>query len=256
MKIETVGADKLRLTISQWLLHCFGLLILTGSVLVVFYLMKEYTIVCNKKLYNHANQCTLESDIFNVYHTSTNLGELQQAVVVSGRSSKGGTIYYVVLKTSNGLINLTGGSSSGRSDKDAAADAINSYISKSLDKGYKVPYPTAWWIYALVAIFPLIGIVLLSVKGAIIVFDGTAQTVVIRRKGIFGSNENTFLFTEIEKVIIQEFRNARGYVTYRLALALKDKSPMPLVSSYDASSTKIERIAKQLNEFLDRYRTS
>ncbi|TAL59857.1 MAG: hypothetical protein EPN84_10475 [Legionella sp.] len=253
MKLETISSDKRRLIIKQWLLHSLGLLLIIGSVFAVLYLMQEYTIVCKEKQANRAGQCTLETNIFNLYHTSTNLGELELAAVLS-KPSKGNTVYFVVLKTSSGLINLTGGSSSGRSEKDTAAEGINSYITQSLETTYKVPYPTPWWYYAFVALFPLIGFGLLAVKGEVIVFDGTQRTVISTKKGLFGGGEAKLSFADIDKIIILEVKGSRGVKSSRLAFALKDKEkPLLIANSYD-SQTKVESIAKELNEFIDRYR--
>jgi hypothetical protein len=250
MKIYTVGTNKIRLTISQWILHLFGILILIGSFLAISFLMMEYTIVCKEKQPNTAKSCSLESSIFNVYRSTTQLGTLKGAFVQSGRGSKGGTIYSVNLVTKNGTVNLTGGSSSGRSNKDIAAEAINTYISKSLDTHFKVPYPTPWWVYALVAIFPLLGIFLLAARGAVIDFDRLLKTIVMSRKGFFYTDEQQLSFSDVDRVIIQEHLGSKGGKTYRLALALKDKPPLPLVSTYDSSLSKKERIAKQLNDFM------
>ncbi len=250
MKIDTIGANKIRLTISQWVLHSLGILILIGSFFAVSLLMLEYTIVCKGKQLNSANSCFLESNIFNLYRSTTSLGTLKGAFVQSERGSKGGTVYSVNLVTSNGNINLTDGSSSGRSNKDIAAEAINTYISKGLDTHFKVPYPTAWWIYALAAIFPLLGIYLLTVRGASIDFNRMIKTIVITRKGLFHTDEQRLSFSDVDAVIVQESRGSKGRKTYRLALALKDKPPLPLVETYNSSLNKKERITKQLNDFM------
>lgn len=250
MKIYTFGTNKIRLVISQWVLHLIGVLILIGSILSISFLMLEYTIVCKDKQLNIANTCSLESSIFNIYRSTTNLGSLTGVYVKSSRGSKGSTIYSVYLVTNTGDVNLTGGSSSGRSNKDEAADAIKTYLNTSHDTHFKVPYPTPWWVYVLVAIFPISGIFLLTVRGAIIDFDRVLKTIVITRKGIFQTDEQKVLFSEVDRVIIQENMSSKGGKTYRLALALKDKPPLPLIATYDSSLSKKERIAKQLNDFI------
>lgn len=252
MKIYPIGVNNIRLVISQWILHLIGLVILIGSLFAISFLMMEYTIVCKDKQLNRADNCTLDSSIFNLYRSSTNLGTLKGAFVMSGHGSKGGTVYSVNLVTDTGTVNLTGGSSSGRSNKDVAAEAINTYISKGLDTHFKVPYPTPWWIYALAAVFPLLGIFLLVVRGATIDFDRILKTIVITRKGFFHKDEKKLLFSDIEQVIIEESLGSKGTKTYRLAFALKDKPPLPLVTTYDSSYSKKERIAKQLNDFMQK----
>ncbi|MBL7481523.1 hypothetical protein [Legionella bononiensis] len=250
MKIITVGANQIRLVISQWILHLLGLVILICSLLAISFLMLEYTIVCKEKQLNSAKSCALESSIFNVYHSTTELGQLKGAFVMSGRSSKGGAVYWVELVTDKGTVNLTGGSSSGRTNKDSAAQAINTYLSQSLDTHFKIPYPTPWWVYLLAAIFPLLGIALLAVRGVNVDFDRLLKTIVIKRKGLFHTDEEKLSFTDVEQVIIQEHRGSKGSMTYRLALAIKDQPALPLVSTYDSSLSKKERIAKQLNDFM------
>ncbi|WP_298627057.1 hypothetical protein [uncultured Legionella sp.] len=250
MKIYTIGANRIRLIISQWILHLLGILILIGSFLAISFLMLEYTIFCKDKQLNSANNCSLERSLFNVYRSTTHLGTLKSAYVQSGQGSKGGTVYSVTIVTDNNTVSLTGGSSSGRKNKDIAADAINTYISKSLDTHFKVPYPTPWWVYALVAIFPLLGIFLLTARGAIIDFNRLLKTIVIERKGFFHTDKQQVPFSEVDRVIIEEHPGSKGGKTYRLALALKDKPPLPLIETYDASLSKKERIAKQLNDFI------
>lgn len=253
MKIDTIDPNKLSLTISQRMLHVLGLVIIIGSLFVVLYLMKEYTIVCKEKQAHRAGQCTLETDILNFHHTSTNLGNLEFASVLD-RPSKKSKVYFVVLKTSEGLINLTGGSSAGRSDKDIAAAGINSYINTSSETTYKIPYPTPVWIYALVAILPLLGLVLLAVKNAMIVFNGPLRTVVITQKGLFGSSESSLLFADIDQIIMKENRGSKGAKTYGLAFALNDKKELPFPGNAFDSKDKVENIVKQLNDFIDKNR--
>ncbi|KGP62677.1 hypothetical protein EP47_02500 [Legionella norrlandica] len=250
MKLYNISTNKLRLTISMWPWYLLGVLLLLASVFTVGILMLEYSIVCKEKQYNLARQCILKSNIFNLYHSSTPLGELKQAVVRSGRTSKGGTTYYVDLLTDQGSVNLTGGSSSGRSEKDAAANSINNYISNSLETQFKVIYPNSWWLYALVGVFALAGIALLSLSSATIDFDKVFKTIVIKRKGLFKTSETKLLFSDVDKIIIQEYTGGKGSATYRLAIALKEKPPMPLVTAYDSSYTKKEMIANKLNEFI------
>ncbi|KTD44813.1 hypothetical protein [Legionella quateirensis] len=250
MKIITVGANQIRLVISQWILHLLGLVILICSLFSISFLMLEYTIVCKEKQLNSARSCTLESNIFNVYHSTTGLGQLKGAFVMSGRSSKGGTVYSVNLVTDKGTVNLTGGSSSGRTNKDSAAQAINNYVSQSLDTHFKIPYPTPWWVYVLATFISLLGIVLLAVRGVSVDFDRILKTIIIRRKGIFQTDEKKLSFSDVEQVIIQESRGSKGSMTYRLALAIKDQPALPFVSTYDTSLTKKERVAKQLNDFM------
>ncbi|RUR20661.1 hypothetical protein ELY21_00825 [Legionella sp. km535] len=250
MKIITVGANQLQLVISQWILHILGLVILIGSLLAISFMMLEYTIVCKEKQLNSAKSCTLERSIFNIYHSITDLGQLKGAFVMSGRSSKGGTVYSVNLVTGNGDVNLTGGSSSGRINKDRAAQAINNYINQSLDTHFKIPYPTPWWAYILAAFISLLGIVLLAVRGVSVDFDRILKTIVIKRKGFFYAEEQKLSFSDVEQVIIQESRGSKGGMTYRLALALNNQPALPLVSTYDSSLRKKERIAKQLNDFM------
>lgn len=255
MKIETIDADKVKLTINQKMLHFLGWLLILGSILAVCYLMKEYTITCREKQPNRAAQCTLDSSILNLYRTHTKLGDLEMATVLS-QPSKKSTVYFVVLKTSEGLINMTGGSSSGRSDKDAASEGINSYITQSQETSFKVPYPTAWWYYAFVSIFPIIGLILLAVKSEVVVFNGPLHTVVITKKGLFGESEIKLLFSNIEKIIVDEVRGGKGSKSYRLGFVLKDKEkPVLLASSY-VSQAKSEEIAQQLNGFINKYKTT
>lgn len=251
MKLITVSTNKLQLVIRFWLIQFLGLVILIGSLVAFGYLMIQYTIVCKEKQANLARQCVLESNVYSIYHSSTDLGRLTQAVVMSGRASKGGSTYWVDLFTDKGLINLTGGSSSGRSNKDAAAEAINNYIIKSNELRFEIPYPSPWWAYALAGIFLLTGILLIAgIKGATIDFDRILKTVVIKRKSLIKSDETRLMFSDIDKVIIEESRGSKGSITYRLAFALKDKSTLPFVSTYDSVHAKKEKIASQLNEFM------
>lgn len=94
------------------------------------------------------------------------------------------------------------------------------------------------------------GAVLLTVRGAITDFDRILKTIVIKRKGLFKAEETKLSFSDVDKIIVEESLGSRGTKTYRLAIALKDKPPIPLVTAYDSSFAKKEKIANQLNQFI------
>ncbi|HEM0309593.1 TPA: hypothetical protein U0T04_000481 [Legionella pneumophila] len=250
MKLHSISTNKMRLIISMWLIYLFAVLFLVASLFTMLILMMEYTLVCKNKQYHLAKECVLHSRIYNLYHSSTELGDLKAAVVKSSRSSKGNTLYYVDLLTAQGPVNLTGSSSSGRDDKEIAANSINNYISNSLETTFKVSYPAPWWMYGLSVFFLLVGALLLTVRGAITDFDRILKTIVIKRKGLFKTEETKLSFSDVDKIIVEESLGSRGTKTYRLAIALKDKPPIPLVTTYDSSFAKKEKIANQLNQFI------
>ena len=251
MKLYTISTNKIQLVISFWYVQLIGLIILLGSLIILGSLMIQYTIVCKEKQVNSARQCTLESNVYSIYHSSTDLGMLTQAVVMSRRTDKGDLTYWIDLFTDKGLVNLSGGSSSGHSNKDMAAAAINTYISKGTEHRFEIPYPTPRWIYALAGIFPLVGIFLIvGIRGATVDFDRVLKTVVIRRKKLFNPIEKKLMFSDIDKVIIEESRSSKGSITYRLAFLLKNKSSIPFVTTYDNAYAKKEKIARQLNDFM------
>lgn len=251
MKLYQISTNKIRLIISVWPIYLVAVLFLIVSVFTMAIVMIEYTIVCKDKQQHLANECTLERSFYNLYRSSTYLGDLKQAVVKSSRSSKGNTVYYVDLLTNQDSVNLTGGSSSGQKDKEIAAQGINNYIHDSLETSFKVIYPTPWWMYSLSGFFLLVGILLLTFKSATIDLDNILKTIVIKRKGLFKTDETKLSFSDVDKIIIQESSGSRGTKTYRLAISLKDKPPLPLVATYDSSFTKKEAIANQLNQFIN-----
>ncbi|HAT6978881.1 TPA: hypothetical protein F8R96_03995 [Legionella pneumophila] len=251
MKLHSISTNKMRLIISMWPIYLFAVLFLVASLFTTLILMMEYTLVCKNKQYHLAKECVLQSNVYNLYHSSTGLGDLKAAVVKSSRSSKGNTLYYIDLLTDKGSVNLTGSSSSGRSDKDIVANRINNYISNSLETTFKVSYPASWWMYGLSGFFLVVGVFLLTVRGAIIDFDRILKTIAIKRKGLFKTEETKLSFSDVDKIIVEESLGSRGTKTYRLAIALKDKAPLPLVTTYDSSFSKKEMIAKQLNQFID-----
>lgn len=153
MKLHSISTNKMRLIISMWPIYLFAVLFLVASLFTILILMMEYTLVCKNKEYHLAKECVLQSNIYDLYHSSTDLGDLKAAVVKSSRSSKGNTLYYIDLLTDKGSVNLTGSSSSGRSDKDIVANRINNYISNSLETTFKVSYPASWWMYGLSGFF-------------------------------------------------------------------------------------------------------
>ncbi|MDP1604687.1 MAG: hypothetical protein Q8M03_15645 [Legionella sp.] len=250
MKLHQINEDKLLLSIKRTLAHLFGVLIILGTIVPAVYLMMQYQIVCKQKQPNRAEQCTLESSVYGFYHSSTPLGELKKAEVVSSQGNKGSTIYGIYLQTDSGPVSLTGGSSSSRTDKDSVVAAINTYISNSLATSFDVPYPTAWWLFAFAAVFPIIGFTLLCLRNVYILVDKVSKNVTIRRTGILKTDEESLSFSEIENVIIEESVTSRGSTVYRLAFALKNKAPMPLINTYDTNHDKKETIAKALNQFI------
>lgn len=251
MKINSISTNKLQLIISFGFIQLLGLLIVLGSLFILGYLSIQYTIVCKEKQINLAQQCTLGSNVYSIYNSNTDLGSLTQAVVMSRQNSKGGLSYWVDLSTNKGLMHLTGGSSSGRSNKDTAAAAINNYISNSTETRFEIPYPSPWWAYALASLFLLVGILLIvGTRKTIIDFDKTSQSVVIHRKSLLSAREIKLKFSEIDKIIIEESRSRKGGISYRLALLLKDNSIIPFVTTYDSSYNKKEKIAQQINDFI------
>lgn len=251
MKSHIISTNKIQIVISFWFLQLLGLVIFLGGFFDFGYLSIQYTIVCKEKQVNLAQQCTLESNLYSLYHSTTKLGHLTQAVVMSGRSSKGGSTYWVDLFTDKDRVNLAGGSSSGRANKDAAAEAINNYISKSIEPRFEIPYPSPWWAYAFAGFFSLIGVFLIiGTRNATLDFDRILKSVFIKRKSLLSSEETKLMFSDIDRVIIEESRGTKGSLTYRLAFALKNKSFLPFVTTYDSNYTKKEKIAKQLNDFM------
>ncbi|HAU1151980.1 TPA: hypothetical protein JBI12_08525 [Legionella pneumophila] len=251
MKLHHVSTNKVRLIISMWYIYLLAVLFLMAGAFTIAVLMMKYTIDCKEKQHHLARGCVLHSNVYNLYHSSTDLGDLKAAVVKSSRSSKGNTLYYVDLLTDKGSVNLTGSSSSGRSDKDIAANSINNYISNSLETTFKVSYSASWWMYGLSGFFLVIGVLLLTIRGAVVDFDRILKTIAIKRKGLFKTEETKLSFSDVDKIIVEESLGNRGTKTYRLAIALKDKAPFPLVTTYDSSFSKKEMIAKQLNQFID-----
>ncbi|HHL3492542.1 TPA: hypothetical protein ACQ53F_001375 [Legionella pneumophila] len=250
MKLHHVSTNKVRLIISMWPIYLFAVLFLIAGAFTIAVLMMKYTIDCKEKQHHLARGCVLHSNVYNLYHSSTDLGDLKAAVVKSSRSSKGNTLYYIDLLTDKGSVNLTGSSSSGRSDKDIVANRINNYISNSLETTFKVSYPASWWMYGLSGVFLVVGVFLLTVRGAIIDFDRILKTIVIKRKGLFKTEETKLSFSDVDKMIVEESIGSRGAKTYRLAITLKDKPPLPFVTTYDSSLAKKEKIANQLNQFI------
>lgn len=59
------------------------------------------------------------------------------------------------------------------------------------------------------------------------------------------------MFSDIDKVIIEESCGSKGSMTYRLAFCLKNKSSMPFVTTYDSAFANKKQIAKQLNDFMN-----
>jgi hypothetical protein len=171
---------------------------------------------------------------------------------VSSSGHKGSTIYGVYLFTDSASVNLTGGNSSGRTEKDKVADAINAYIINSAETHFNVPYPTPSWLFALIAVFPLIGLALLCVRNVYVLVDKVSQIVTIRRTGLLKTDESILPVSEIKNVIIEESKSSRGVKSYRLAFALKEKPALPLILTYDSALEKKRTIAKALNEFMNK----
>lgn len=251
MKLIRISTEKQQLEIKQRLIRFFGFLLVLGCIFGFLLLMMQYQIVCKQKQYNQANECILKRSIYNFYHGTTILGELREARVEPSHGSKGGTLFSLYLYTDHGSINLSAGSSSGQHDKEIAANAINTYIKTSIKKSFNIPYPANRLFIFLDAIFFIVGLLLLSIKDAIIVFDKTLQTVTIRHKGLWGQIEEIkFPLTDVDKVILEEMQGSKGSIVYRLALAFKDKPPYPLIATYDSAYFNKEKIANQLNEFI------
>lgn len=249
MKFHTINQKAIKLVISFWPLQLLGLLILFGSLCVFGYLKIQYSIICKEKQPDLARQCSLESNLNPIYHSSTPLGVLTKAVVMSQPTSKGGITYWVQLLTENGSIHLTGGSSSGRASKDAAAESINHYIDTSSATRFEIPYATPLWVFGLAGVFSLLGIYLMiGFRSTLIEFDSGLQSVTIKRKGLF-LKEIKLEFSKIDKIILEEFRR-RNVLTYRLAFLLKNNTAIPFVKTYDSNKVKKEIIAKQLNDFM------
>ncbi|MCW8387740.1 hypothetical protein OQJ15_15630 [Fluoribacter dumoffii] len=248
MKLKKISNYKQQLEIKQHLVRFLGLVFITLGILGLF-LKTQYQIVCQQKSYSLAKECVLKSTIYNFYQNITVLGQLEAARVQSGTSSKGGTLYAVYLDTDHGFINLTGSKSSGRSEKEAAANAINSYINSSLEKSFIIPYPPNLFFTVVNIIFFIAGVLLLSIKDAIILFDKATASVTIQRRRLWGrAEEIRFSLASVDRVIIEKSAGSKG--TYRLALAFKDKPAFPFVSFYDSVYWKKEKIANQINEFI------
>lgn len=251
MKLHRISTEKQQLEIKQRLVRFIGLLLILGCAFCFLLLMMQYQIVCKQKQYNQANDCILESTVYNFYQSTILLGQLREARVESSHGNKGGTLFAVYLYTDHGPISLSGGSSSDQQDKKTAANAINNYIKTSVEKKFNIPYPANKLLIFLNAIFFIVGLLLLSIKDATIVFDKTIKTVTITRKGLWGKTEETrFPLPDVDRVIVEETEGSKGTTVYRLALAFKDKPPFPLIATYDSAHINKGKIANQLNEFI------
>ncbi|STY31027.1 Uncharacterised protein [Legionella wadsworthii] len=251
MKLIRISTEKFQLKIKQRLVRFFGLLLIAGCTIGFLLLTMQYEIHCEVKKSNLANHCILKRTIFDFYQRTTNIGQLKEARVESSHSSKGKDLFAVYLYTDSNPINLSVGSSSGREDKENSAQAINNYIKTSMEKEFSIPYPPNKLFLFLDAIFFVVGLLLLSIKDANIIFDKSMEKVTVKQKNIWGqTDEMSYPLNDVDQIIVEENKDTKGSSVYRLAINLKDNGCIPLISTYDSAYLNKKKIADELNQFI------
>lgn len=253
MRLTRTDGNQLTITIKQSAVHFLGLLMILTGILIFLSTLLQYTIVCRDKQLNLSNQCTLESNLFNLYHSNTMLGNLKQAVIKSsGYNMRGGVRYWLYLQTDKHSFSFGSTDKNGYGDREQVAQAINNYIAHSLDTKYTFFYPTDVFTYCLLIFIIALGISFISFSNAYITFDKDLQKVTIKRKGWFKTKEFIFALSDIDKIIVQKLKISKrlSNYKYRLALSMKNNTAEPFINTYDFFYLKKELIASQINEFI------
>jgi hypothetical protein len=79
MKLQQLNENTLLVSIKRPMIRFLGVILILGSIVPALYLMTQYQIVCKDKQPNRAAECTLESSVYSLYHTTTPLGTLKKS---------------------------------------------------------------------------------------------------------------------------------------------------------------------------------
>ncbi|WP_131740673.1 hypothetical protein [Legionella busanensis] len=127
--------STMKLTISSLFPRMMGLMLISLSLLPLPYFLGNYQITCNDIKPNLARECVLNFSFFGISKKQTNLNTLIDASIT------GTSPYSIMLKTTDGLINMTNGSSVGYAKKQKIVDTINQFITRGMQNSVKLANP-------------------------------------------------------------------------------------------------------------------
>lgn len=203
-----VGQLTCKLYRDDWCTILLSLFIILLGLLVLFLFFEDYEINCQDKKPSLAMGCVLKVRVFNIYKNTEYIGQLQGAKVVRTKSaSKRGPLYSVILLTDKGELRISSSSSNIYSTHLNRAEAINQYIVSSDKKQFRVPhvYDLSDFVVILgVGLCFFVGLYGLFYTNVILIFNKNTNSLIVRKKNIFKSNDTVFALPDIEEIVLQE----------------------------------------------------
>lgn len=103
-----------------------------------------------------------------------------------------------------------------------------------------------------VLIFPIIGLLLIFIPAKItLTLDKTRNQLLFIRVSLFKKSQETYPLDQISNVTIQESRNSKGNIMYRVVFELKDHTIIPITTAYDSMLVSKLKLANQVSSFLN-----
>ncbi|MBA2657776.1 MAG: hypothetical protein H0U70_12475 [Tatlockia sp.] len=249
MKISTRDGELQIDVYSRFLFRFWGWMFVIAGFIFLLPMLIQYQITCDEKSYSLANQCVLRTSFIKIFTQNIRIGELKSATVsnyVEGRSDN--VVYFLLLNTSEGFIKIPNVHSKKNIDIVKVAARIENYINTSLAKTINISKVENGWSYLKVAIFPLLGFGSLFFRLITICFNKKTRTITIAAKNLINTQKTTFLFSNLDKIIIEV--HGQNHKEYSLSLLLKNGEEIELPGVHDSSLKQIEKMAEKINLFL------
>ncbi|WP_131783515.1 hypothetical protein [Legionella gresilensis] len=240
--------NVMKLTISSLFPRIMGFLLINLSILPLPYFLGNYQITCNDIKPNLARECLLNFSFFGISKKQTNLNTLIGAAII------GTSTYSIMLKTTDGLINMTQDSSVGYAKKEKIVDTINQFIATGTHNSVKLANPNPWWLSLISLLFTVVGLyIMLFSSGYELIFDKTNNRLQYMTKNITGNKNLSFVLSDVSKINVESnISNRRdGSRTFRLVILMKDGQTYPITSYFTSGAYQKRKIAKKINTFLN-----
>lgn len=169
--------------------------------------MGKYEIACLYKTYGEAKDCSLNYTVFNIYSSSTPLGQLLGAEVRNETGRKGATYNYIILKTNTGFIQPTKTRVGAFSKVSETARAVNNYIQSSLSNTLQLHFfhnNIKYFMILLGMISAYGGLYMLLLASNITIdFNKANGSLFVKQSNAFSRKEASFHLANEDKISIE-----------------------------------------------------
>lgn len=250
MKIVQQSSGQLKLRLTPVALWIFGGIFAAAGFFIITILCKATTLNCNRTEPAQGSCQLVTSGLLQSEVKEIPLNVLQKAEVAESRSDDGYT-YRVTLVTSNGDLPFTSYSSSGEGGKQAIASRINEFVGNPSETSLKVQQDDRLFIFIFGSVFIIVGFFVGVCWGQIVTcqFDKTLGSLILKRKGLFGTQVAEHRIKDIKDVQVQTSTSSDGS-TYRVSIVLLAGEHLPVTMYYSSGRESKQKTADCIRKFL------